>query len=894
MNSSRPDPDEILAEIKKREAKLGKGKLKIFLGMSAGVGKTYAMLQEAHDEIKNGINAAAGYIETHGRKETDSILTGIPVIPRKIITYNNIRLEEMDIDAVIAHKPNLVLVDELAHTNVQGSRHKKRYQDVLELLEKGISVFTTVNIQHIESQAGTVAQITGIIIRETVPDSILDYADEIEIVDISPDELLERLAEGKVYKEEQSARALENFFKVGNLTALREMALRLTANRVDKQLRDYMRGKMIPGPWKSGQRILVAVSSSPTSAHLIRWARSIAYNLNASWIALYVETSKPLSADDKSVLKNNLELARELGAEIMTIAEDNVVNAILKIAVRENVSQIFTGKPEKRDIITKIFGLSIVDNLIKKSGSIDIYVVGSEESKTKKKWFKLVRLQSPTINYFISTAIIFLLVSILYPFTDVFGYRAIAMVLLLFVALMPLYFGPGPVLLAAGLSAAAWNFFFIPPKFTIFISKLEDAFMFGLYFIIAIVTSVLTSRIRARDYAVRNRESRAIALYNLANDLSATRSLEEVLDNAVRNINTVFDAECAVLLADTQGILFNTYAKGRSFRLEPKEFSVASWAFTNNKRAGHYTDTLPSAEGVYYPLITPRKILGVIALKFDNKKELSIDEETLLATFVSQIGVAIERELLNETAKRSLLLEESEKLYKNLFSSLSHELRTPISAILASANYLLHGKGYSPQDKRVHVAKEIHTAGMRLNRLVENLLDMTRLESGRIVLNLKWHDIRDIINNTLKQFEEELSDYKVSVNIQEDVPLIKIDYFLIEQALKNIIFNSIIYSPQNAEIDISVSSNDNNLNIIISDNGPGIPEDALLRIFEKFYRVENTPAGGTGLGLSIAKGFIEAHNGKITAENIKTGGIKFTISIPIISSPEVSVLKDNE
>ncbi len=459
---------------------------------------------------------------------------------------------------------------------------------------------------------------------------------------------------------------------------------------------------------------------------------------------------------------------------------------------------------------------------------------------------------------------------------------------------MPLYFGPGPVLLAAGLSAIAWNFFFIPPRFTLYISKLEDAFMFGLYFIIAIVTSVLTSRIRARDYAVRNRESRAIALYNLANDLSATRSLEEVLDNAVRNINTVFDAECAILLTDTQGILFNTYAKGRSFRLEPKEFSVASWAFTNNKRAGRYTDTLPSAEGVYYPLITPRKILGAIALKFDNKKELTIDEETLLATFVNQIGVAIERELLNETAKRSLLLEESEKLYKNLFSSLSHELRTPISAILASANYLLHSKVNSSQDNRVHVAKEIHTAGMRLNRLVENLLDMTRLESGRIVLNLKWQDIRDIINNILKLFEEELSEYKVIVSIQEDIPLIKIDYFLIEQALKNIIFNSIIYSPKNTEIDISVSSKENNLNIFIKDNGPGIPEDALLRIFEKFYRVEKTPAGGTGLGLSIAKGFIEAHNGKITVKNVKTGGIKFSISIPIISSPEISVLKENE
>ncbi len=879
MNSSRPNPDELLAKIKKRESKIGKGKLKIFFGMSPGVGKTYSMLQETHDEIKNGTDAVLGYVETHGRQETEALVSGIPLIPRKKSEYNNIRLEEMDIDAILERKPALVIVDELAHTNVPGSRHKRRYQDVLELLDKGISVFTTVNVQHLESQASTVAQITGVVIRETVPDSILDYADEIELIDISPEELLERLSMGKVYKGDQTARAIENFFKIGNLTALREMSLRLTANRVDKQLRDYMQGELIEGPWKSGLRLLAAISPSPKSENLIRWTRGYAYSLNASWIALYIETSKPITEQDKTSVKKNLELARELGAEIITFIDEDIAGSILRTAKQKNVSQILTGKPEKQNLISGLVKTNIIDKLIESSGNIDIYVVGSEEEKKKrKKLTEFFKPQSDWITYFYSALIVSLITLILYPLSDFTGYQSVAMILLLCVAFLPLYFGPGPVLLAAGLSALLWDFFFIPPKFTFYVYKAEDILMLALYFIIAIVTSVLTSRIRTREYAVRNREFRSIALYNLANDLSATRSLGEVLDVSVKNINNVFAAESSVLQAESNGILFNSYAKG-SFNLNPKEFSVATWAFSNKKRAGHFTDTLPSAEAIYYPLLTPRRTIGVAAIKFKDKKELSIDEESLLATFVKQISTALERELLNETAKRTLLLEESEKLYKNLFSSLSHELRTPISAIMGSSNYLLQDKESS--DKNNGLVKEIHTAGMRLNRLVENLLDMTRLESGRVTLNKKWNDIRDLINNVLKQFSDEMKDYKISVIIPEEIPLVKIDYFLIEQSIKNIIFNALLYTPKNTEITIKVFDEETNLIISISDNGPGIPAEALDNIFNKFYRVQNSPAGGTGLGLSIAKGFIEAHNGTITAESKKAGGTEFIITLPL-------------
>jgi two-component system sensor histidine kinase KdpD len=854
--------------------------------MSAGVGKTYAMLQDAQKKLSEGTDIIIGYAETHGREETEKLLKGLPAIPRKKIKYHDVELEEMDADAILQRKPSYVLVDELAHTNAPGSRHKKRYLDVLELLDNGINVYTTVNVQHLESQAGTVAQISGIIIRETVPDSILDYADEIELIDISPDELLDRLNEGKIYKGEQSAKAIENFFKVGNLTALREMSLRLTADRVDKQLRNYMQDERISGPWKSGQRILVAVSSSPSSEYLIRWARSISYSLSATWIALYVETSKPLLDEDKSRIKKNLDLARELGAEIITTVNDNIVQSILQTAREENVSQILAGKPEKNNLFY-LFRESIIDKLIAQSGNIDIYVVGTEkkEKKLSSSFRRLLRTQSGFVKYLLTSLIIGLAALVLYPLSEYIGYQTVAMILLFTVALLPLFFGPGPVLLAAGLSALIWNFFFIPPKFTFFIHKAEDVMMFAMYFIIATVTSILTTRIRAREYAVRHREKRAVALYNLANDLSVARSLEEVLNAVVKNIKLVFDAECALLLSDTRGLLFNTYAKGSSLTLNPKEFSVAVWTFTNGKKAGKFTDTLPSADAQYYPLTSPRKIFGAAAIKFNNKKELKIDEETLLGSFISQAGAAIEREMLNDTSKRALLLEESEKLYKNLFNTLSHELRTPISAILGTANFLLE-KSNDETDKGI--IKEIFTAGMRLNRLVENLLDMTRLESGRINLNLKWYDVRDLVNNIIKSLSEELEGFKVTVKIPEEANPVKVDFILIEQSLKNILYNAVLYTPEGSEIKIDVISNEEQFEIAVSDNGPGIQEEALSNIFNKFYRAESSKPGGTGLGLSIAKGFIESHGGTITAENLETGGTKFTINLPVHKQNEIN------
>jgi len=882
MEPNKPNADEILARIKKKEAEKKRGKLKIFFGMSAGVGKTYAMLLDAQKELSEGTDVVIGFVETHGREETEALVKNLPVIARKKIDYQNVVLEEMDIDAILQKMPTLVLVDELAHTNAPGSRHNKRYLDIIELLDKGINVYTTLNVQHLESQASTVAQISGIIIRETVPDSILDSANEIELIDISPDVLLERLSEGKVYKGEQSARAVENFFKIGNLTALREMSLRLTADRVDKQLRDYMQDERISGPWKSGQRILVAVSSSPTSEYLIRWARSVSYSMSASWIALYVETSKPITDEDKPRIKKNLDLARELGAEIITTIDENVVQAILRTAKEENVSLILAGKPVKSKLGSIFSGKNIVDKLIDESGGIDVYVVGTEKGKTAKPSLRrILPSQSGFIKYLFTSSIVAATALILFPLTQYIGYQTVAMILLLTVTFLPLFFGPGPVLLAAGSSALIWNFFFIPPKFTFNIGKVEDLMMFAMYFIIASVTSILTTRIRAREFAVRQREKRAVALYNLANELSSSRSVEDVLLTTVKNIKLVFDAECAILLSDSKGTLFNTLANDNLLTLNQKESSVAAWTFTNGKKAGKFTNTLPSAEGQYYPLSSPRKIFGVAVIMFNNRNELKIDEETLLGSFISQAGVAIERELLNESTKRAILIEESEKLYKNLFNSLSHELRTPISAIIGTANFLLESTGEKTQPPDKNIIKEIHIAGMRLNRLVENLLDMTRLESGIIKMNLKWHDARDLVNSIVKDLTDELAEHKVIINIPDDARPVKIDFTLLEQALKNIMYNAFLYTAKGSEICINIVSDNEKFEISISDNGPGISEQFLEHIFDKFYRGEVTKPGGLGLGLPIAKGFIESHNGTISVFNIKPSGTKFIITLPV-------------
>jgi two-component system sensor histidine kinase KdpD len=879
---TRPDPDTLLQALKKEEEQATKGKLKIFFGMCAGVGKTYDMLKSAHEARGKNIDLVIGIVETHGRPETEALLAGLPTVPRRKIEYKGTTLGEMDLDAIIVRRPQLVLVDELAHTNAPGSRHTKRYQDVLELLDHGIDVYATLNVQHLESRADTVAQITGSTIRETVPDLILEQADEVELIDIPPDELLKRLSEGKVYTPERSQQAIQNFFQKGNLTALREMSLRITAERVDHQLRDYMRSKRIAGPWKSGQRLLLGISPSPHSVSLIRWARRMAYTMDASWIAVYVEAARTLSESAKTQLAKNIKLAQELGAEVITTADEDIAAALVRVAHEQNATQLLVGKPQRAYSLRK----NLLDHVIEQSGGLDVYVVGGDKRPTSRVAFNLPEIHSGLLQYAVAAAIVCLIVVISYPLSSIVGYQTISLILLLAVALLSLKLGAGPVLLGAAMSALAWNFFFIPPQFTFAIGLAQDILMFVAYFAIAAITGTLTARIRAREKAVRFREERATALYTLTRDLSNAQNQDEVAKAAATNIRKFFNTEVAVFLSDPDGEIFTKAHQASTFRTDEKEFGVAAWVYWNEKKAGKFTDTLPFATATYYPMSGPRYPLGVVGVRFMEDGRLTLDQETLLENFIRQIASTLEREQLNEMAKRSIASVEAERLYKTLFNSISHELRTPIAAIVSASEGLLDATTATNEGVRKDLSSEIHTAAERLNRLVENLLDMTRLESGRIRPNRDWCDLRDLIAASLRKLERELSNHDVILNIPVDMALVKLDFGLIEQAMTNLLHNASLYTPPGTQIQVNVSRRNQDCIIEVSDNGPGFPKEALARIFEKFYRVPGTGAGGTGLGLSIVRGFVEANGGTITVGNKPEGGARFVMTLPAFLDQE--------
>lgn len=882
----RPDPYALLAAIQKVEDSKTRGRLKVFLGMAAGVGKTYAMLDTARLQKRQGIDVVVGYVETHRRTETEALVSGLEIIPRRHIEHRGAVLEEMDVDAVLARRPQLVLVDELAHTNAPGSRHAKRYLDVIELLEAGIDVWTTVNVQHFESRADTVQQITGIRVQETLPDSILDLATEIELIDLSPDDLRKRLVEGKVYTNERIETAANNFFRVGNLTALREMALRLTAERVEHQLQDYMAIKQIAGPWKSGERLMVAVSASPFSEKLIRWTRRMAYNLEASWLAVYVETGQSTAPSAKDQLSRNLALARNLGAEVITITGHEVSDALLRLAYQRNVTQIVIGKPQRRPL-RLLRGGSLVDRVIRASGDIDVYVVtGDEPQSAPDRRFLLPqpRLHSSLRDYLIAFGIVSLVTGI--DLLLVMGlpwlrYQAVGLTELLTVLLIAIYLGRGPALVAATISAISWNFLFLEPRLTFVISQVQDVILFFLYFIIAIVAGNLTARLRTQEQLARYTADRTLALYTLAHETATAVNMDDVLRTAVDQIQRIFQVDVAVMLL-SGGKLSTEAHPCSTTQLDDKERSVARWSFEHGKPAGRFTETLPLASAQFFPLLTPNRTVGVIGIRFRRNERLSADEAALLETFISQIALVIERELLDEAAQQSAMMRESERLYTTLLNSISHELRTPIASIKGATSGLLTSQSDSDRDALI---SDIHSAADRLNRLVENLLDMSRLESGRLQIKRDWCDIGEIIGVAVKSFDTCAKDHGIEIQLQPDLPLIQVDFVLIEQMLVNLLENACRYSPPGKLIRVIAKSGAGLVVITVEDSGPGIPPDKLDLIFEKFYRMPGTPTGGTGLGLSISRGLAEAHGGTLTVENGEHGGARFIIHLPLNGSP---------
>ncbi|GMU87288.1 MAG: sensor protein KdpD [Ignavibacteriales bacterium] len=879
----RPDPDKLLLNIQESSDAGIRGKLKIFFGMCAGVGKTFAMLEDAQRAGKSKTDVVIGIVETHGRKDTEKLTEGLERVPLKEIQYKNSSFFEMDIEAILSRNPALVIVDELAHTNLPGSRHIKRYQDVLELLNRGINVFTTLNIQHLESRAETVKQITGAIIRETLPDSVFDRADEIELIDITPDELLGRLSEGKVYTAERSIAAVTNFFRKGNLTALREMALRLTAERVDKQLRDYKEKQNIPGIWKSSASLLVAIGPSPYSVELIRWTRRLAYSMEASWYAVYVETEQKISDENKELLLKNFELARELGAEVITTSDTDVASGLLRIAHEKNVSQIIIGKARKRSILDRLLKRNILERLLSNSGNIDIHIVGGDLRSAKSDFSSLFSFHSNPGSYVISVLVIILVGIITYPLREEIGYQTISLIFLLVVALMPLFnLGPSSVLLAALLAAVGWDFFFIPPQFTLHIEKPEDVMLLIMFFLVASVTGVLSARSKRNEAFVRQRELRAKALYSLTKQLSEARSLDDVAKIAVSQIKTVFEADVCIIFKNESGALSSQPHPAGNYHPDETGISHATWVYTNRTKAGRFTKTLPSAPATYYPLESRANILGVIAINLQFDTPSGFDQQALLDTFIKQIATVTEREFLNEIAKNAFLYSESEKLYKNLFNSLSHELKTPLTTIISATNSLENPVLLSDKESVKSLAYEISIASQRLNILVENLLDMARLDAGVIKLKYEWHDVRDLAESIQRKLLKEAESHRFNVLVAGAGEIFCFDFALMEQVLINIIRNSIAYTPKGTEIVLSVYSDASACFFEIKDTGPGFPPDSIDKVFNKFFRLQGTRTGGTGLGLSIAQGFIEAHKGTITLRNNPVQGATFTVKIPLI------------
>jgi len=879
FDDNRPNPDELLASLYHDEEKSKLGELKIFFGMCAGVGKTYTMLQTGLSEKRKNKDIIIGYVETHNRSETAELAKGFEIVPRKILDYKNTTVQEMDLDAIIARNPHIVIVDELAHTNAPGSRHTKRYHDVLELLENGINVYTTLNVQHLESRSETVSQITGVVVRETVPDEIFENASEVELVDLTPVELLQRLSEGKVYAPERSKEAIENFFRIGNITALREMALRIVADRVDMQLHDYMQNKRIRGPWKSGLHMLVAINYTSDSAKLLRWAKNLSYSMGATIQALYIETSHDLNNKEQEQLDRNIQLSKQLGIKLRIITNFDVVRAIIDFAHKENITHIVVGKTSTHSLLSLLQLGNFVNRLIRDSGNIDVYILGSENKFRDKfkKTFSFPNFTSSIVQYLIITLFVTFTAFVCYLFKNVLGYQVVSFILLFLVSILALFFSTGPIFLAAAISALIWNYYFIPPYFTLHIGKPIDMLMFIMFFIIVLLNGILTSRVRRQEKKIRIREERTDALYRLARDLSVALGIEEVIKAVVNDIQKYFHLDCSIILKTEENTLEKDAHPDSLINLTENDLSVAGWVFKNSSKAGKFTDTLPSGDLTFYPLLGNSGNMGIIVVR--HSKKFTYGEDQLWEAFLSQISGKFEREFLRDSAKKIYLVGESEKLYKTLFNSISHELRIPVTTILGASDTLLTQE--YPENTRKKLYSEINIASLRLNRLIENLLNMSRIESGRISPHLDWCDVHDLANSVIESLQQELKLFKISVIIPPNMPFVKIDFGLIEQVLHNLILNATQYSPAKSCIKLKFFYDNGIFSIMVMDRGNGFPESELNSIFKKFYRGKDASTGGTGLGLSIVKGFVEAHKGTVIAENRKNGGALFSIKIPV-------------
>jgi two-component system sensor histidine kinase KdpD len=883
----RADPDRLLRQVAEEERQSKRGKLVIFFGAAPGVGKTYSMLEAARTERDLKRDVIVGIVETHGRYETGALVIGLELLPRRRVEHGGVALEEFDIDGALARKPGLILIDELAHTNAPGSRHDKRWQDVEELLDAGIDVYTTLNVQHVDSLNDVVAQVTGVIVRETVPDRVLQEATEIRLIDLPPDELLERLEAGKVYVPEQAQRAIDNFFRKGNLIALRELALRRTAERVDAQMQHYRTAHGIRDVWATGDRILVCVGPSPSSARIVRAACRMAGSLHAPLIAAYVETpaSIRMSDSDRRRVDEHLRLAEKLGGETAVLTGERAADETVRYGRSRNVTKIVLGKPTHarwRDLL----GRSFLDEIVRSSGDIDVYVISGDETRVARATEEKPVVSVGPGPYAASAAAVLVATGVSW---GLFGHNQLAdvvMVYLLGIVIVAMRFGYGPSLGAAALSVLLADFFFVPPFFSFAISDFQHGVTFIVMLIVAFVVSNLTQRIRLQADAARYRERRTASLYGMSRELAATRTASSLASVAVTHMVEVFEARIAILL-EGGGRLVNAATGEEAFNPDDKEMAVAAWAFSHDRPAGLGTDTLPSSAALYLPMGGAQGPIGILGILPADPRGLSdTGQRGLLDMFASQIGSALERARLAEDAQRANLQMEAEQLRSSLLSAVSHDFRTPLSVITGSASALLEPESKLPPAAQRDLVETIHEEAARLNHLVRNLLDMTRIASGAVRVNKEWQPIEAVVGAALSRVEAPLDGRPVDVAIAPSLPLVPVDAVLIEQVLINLLENAAKYTPPGSPVEISAHQDQKDVVIEVADRGPGIPKELSDKIFEKFYRLPRERAGGgAGLGLAICRGVVEAHGGRIWVKARDGGGAVFCFSLPIEGVP---------
>jgi two-component system sensor histidine kinase KdpD len=881
---SRRDPDQLLAQIESEEDQQRRGKLKIFLGYAAGVGKTYAML-EAAQRLKHEKKLVVAYVETHGRKETEALLSGLEIIPNKQFEYRGIHMPEMDLDAVIELKPELALVDELAHTNAPGSRHPKRYQDVEEMLEAGIDVYSTLNIQHLESLRDSVAQITSVWVRESVPDSVIDEASEIELIDLPPDDLLQRLNEGKVYISEQVAHAVANFFRKGNLSALREFSMRVAADRVDDQVKAYMSQQSIRGPWPTAERLMVCITPGRWGNRLLHTARSLASQLNARWTAVHVETpaSVNMSSEQQEQLTNLMRQAERLGASVEILHGISVSRTILDYAYKNSITKIIIGKPQ--DVhLRNLLSRSVANQIVRHSKYIDVYIVSGKGQALEKSEPAIVRFSFKWWAYLVSLGMVGAATGIGAVFQPWFYPINIIMLYLLSIVLSAVYFGFGPSIMASVLSLLAFDFFFIPPYNTFAIAELHYLFTFAVLFAVGIITSYLTSGIRQQSDASRQREFETGTLYSLSKYFAGTIGLQATLLAVIQSAGEKFKQNAVIFLSDKQkSKLSGAFPDHLGDIITENESAVASWSFDHQKAAGSGTDTLPDSRVLYLPLTTAHGKVGVLGVwPKDDEDRLTVQYDRLLKAFADLAGMAIERAQLAEAASEAKILEASQKLQTALLNSISHDLRTPLVSIIGVLSSLQDEGVHLDDAARANMIQVALEESERLNHLITNLLDVSKLEAGALKLSTQPAEVQDIIGAALEQIGNHYRDRTIKVNVADELPYVMVDFSLIVQVIVNLLDNALKYSSSTSPVEVSAKTTEGRLQIEVEDRGIGIPKGELLQVFDKFYRVQRPDnVSGTGLGLSICKGIIEAHNGSVIALNREGGGTIIRIQLPL-------------